>query len=93
MSEIPEFMRPDWPKSKAATAREWLKFAVDVPLDKAKPGDIAIFWRESPDSWKGHCAIYLDQDATRILCLGGNQDNGVCEKWFTKEQLLGIRRY
>ncbi len=93
MTEIPEFMRPDWPKSKAATARQWLNYGVDVPLGKAKPGDIVVFWRESPESWKGHCALYLDQDSDRILCLGGNQGNAVCERWYKKVRLLGLKRY
>ena len=93
LKQIPEFMRPNWPEEKAATARQWLSFGVYVPIAKAKPGDIVVFWRESRSSWKGHVAFFVRETPAEIVCLGGNQSNKVCEKSYPKSRLLGIRRY
>jgi len=78
--------------SKAATARSWLKVGNNVELDKARVGDLAIFWRGSPDSWMGHVAIFLREEDGFIWCLGGNQDDSVCIKKYQTSRLLGIRR-
>lgn len=90
--QLPEFMRPEWPKEKAATARQWLNHGVYVPIEKARPGDIVIFWRESPSSWKGHVAIYLDHNELEIKCFGGNQNNSVSQTYYDRDRLLGVRR-
>ncbi len=91
ISEIPEFMRPI-PPNQAAKAREWLKMGVDVPLENARPSDLVIFWRSSTDSWQGHVGFYLGRKGDDFLVLGGNQGNSVCERYFSKDRLLGIRR-
>jgi uncharacterized protein (TIGR02594 family) len=74
-------------------ARSWLN--VGQPVDLCpEPGDIVIFWRESPDSWKGHVAIFFgfSADGKRIYCLGGNQGNQVSISAFPKDNVLGFRR-
>ena len=71
-------------------ARSWLEVGEEV----AEPelGDIVIFWRESEDSWKGHVAIYINDDGNHIYVLGGNQNNMVCIKSYPSYRLLGFRR-
>ena len=38
-------------------ARSWLSIGEEIkhPL----PGDIVVFWRESPKSWKGHVGVFV----------------------------------
>jgi uncharacterized protein (TIGR02594 family) len=78
--------------STALLARSWL----EVGLEIADPqvGDLVIFWRETPNSWQGHVAIYLNKNplTNEIYCLGGNQDDKVCVKSYPANQLLGYRR-
>ncbi len=45
-----------------SNSKKWLNLGVDAPLEKAKPGDIVIFWRESPESWKGHVTLFLERN-------------------------------
>lgn len=72
------------------TARSFL----DLPGEVEKPelGDIAIFWREDPSSWKGHVAFYITERSGWIYVLGGNQGNEVSIKAYAKKRLLGYRR-
>lgn len=76
--------------SKSLTARSWLKIGKEVqnPLI----GDLVVFWREDPNSWKGHVGIFINQDEGHIYCLGGNQDNQVKISKYPKYRLLGYRR-
>lgn len=71
-------------------ARSWLK----MPVMVLKPtiGDIVVFWRESPQSWKGHVGIFIAQDLNIIYTLGGNQGNQICISGYPKDQLLGYRK-
>lgn len=75
-----------------ANARSWLNTGhkVDIPA----PGDVVVFWRESPDSWKGHVGLFMgygiDQDV--VFCLGGNQGNQVSITEMPVDQQLGFRR-
>jgi uncharacterized protein (TIGR02594 family) len=59
-----------------------------------EPGDLVVFWREDPDSWKGHVAIFLsiDPENKEIICLGGNQDGKVCIRQYSEEYVVGFRR-
>ena len=77
------------------TARSWLNTDVSHIVDeKPEPGDLVIYWRESPSSWKGHVGIFLgySQDQTRIYTLGGNQNNMVSISAYKANRLLGFRR-
>lgn len=78
--------------SRKAAARSWLD--VGQSTKTPKTGDVVVFWRESPDSWKGHVAIYLgtNKNTNEIICLGGNQDDKVCIKSYCKDQVLDYRR-
>ena len=76
-------------KSGKLDARSWLKTGRDIKYPAL--GDVVIFWRESPESWKGHVGLFISQDEKNIYTLGGNQDNMVCIKPYSKSQLLGFR--
>lgn len=75
-------------------ARSFMDFGTEAK--NPKRGDVAVFWRESPESWKGHVGFYAGkvkkngQEYIRVL--GGNQDDGVNEKLYPASQLLGFRR-
>lgn len=71
-------------------ARSWLE--IGHHIIKPVQGDICIFWREKPDSWKGHVGLYISESTTHIYLLGGNQSNKVCIRPYPKTRLLGIRR-
>ncbi|CAM1340440.1 C40 family peptidase [Tenacibaculum amylolyticum] len=78
--------------TKLANARSWLN--VGIIVTTPEPGDIVIFWRESPQSYQGHVGIFMgySQDQSRIYTLGGNQSNQVSQTALSASQLLGFRR-
>ena len=69
-------------------ARQWLKYGQQVT---PQLGSVLVFWRSSPDSWKGHVGLYWAEDATHYHCLGGNQSNAVNIKRMPKSRLLQAR--
>lgn len=78
---------------RSGTARSWLEFGTPIEIDKAEPGDVVIFWRESPSSWKGHVALWVnDRGNGTVRVLGGNQDNAVNIRSYGKDRILGVRR-
>ncbi len=79
-------------RSNQLTARSWL--LVGIPVSIPQIGDIVVFWRESPDSWKGHVGFFIaySEDGQNIYVLGGNQNNQVCIKAYPVARLLGFRR-
>lgn len=76
--------------STSLSARHYLKIG-DV-VQKPIVGDLVIFWRESPDSWKGHVGLYIGMNGDEILTLGGNQNNQVNITGYHSNKLLGFRR-
>lgn len=78
--------------SKKANARSWLN--VGIKTNSPEPGDIVIFWRESPQSWKGHVGIFLgvSVDKKRVYCLGGNQGNRVSVSAYRMNTVLSFQR-
>jgi len=56
-------------------------------------GDLAVFWRESMDSGKGHVGFFdgYNEDGT-IRVLGGNQGDSVSYSNYNPNQLIGFRR-
>jgi uncharacterized protein (TIGR02594 family) len=77
------------PGSKSLAARSFLQWGKKVT--KPKPGDIVVFWRNSPTSWQGHVGFYLSETPTHIAVLGGNQGDSVKIANYPKSQLLGYR--
>lgn len=75
-----------------ANARSWL--SVGVKVIEPEPGDIVVFWRESPESWKGHVGIFLgfSSDKKRVYCLGGNQGNRVSVSAYRANTVLSYQR-
>ncbi len=78
--------------SKKANARSWLN--VGIKTTSPEPGDIVVFWRESPQSWKGHVAIFLgySQNKKRVYCIGGNQGNRVSVSAYRANTVLSFQR-
>ena len=74
------------------SAKSWLE--VGQKVIEPQPGDLVIFWREAPNSWKGHVSIYIgkDSETKEIICLGGNQDDQVCFRRYDSSSVLGYRR-
>lgn len=77
---------PDGPQ----TARNWLRVgkAVEDPI----PGDVVVYWRDDPQSWKGHVGFFISQNDGHIFTLGGNQSNRVQISPYPHSELLGFRR-
>ena len=71
-------------------ARSWLK----MPIMILKPslGDIVVFWRESPSSWRGHVGLFIAQDMNIVYVLGGNQGNQIGISAYPRDQVLGYRQ-
>lgn len=78
--------------SGKANARSWLNVGTKVTIPE--PGDIVVFWRESPQSWKGHVGIFLGVsfDKKRVYCLGGNQGNRVSVSAYNINNVLSYQR-
>ncbi len=70
-------------------ARSWLSVGKEV--ESPEKGDVAVFWRGSRDSWKGHVAIFIRETKNFIYVLGGNQGNKVCIQAYRKDRLLQYR--
>ncbi len=78
--------------SGKANARSWLNVGTKVTLPD--PGDVVVFWRESPESWKGHVGFYMGTsfDHARVYCIGGNQGNRVSVSAYRIETVLSYQR-
>lgn len=78
--------------SGKANARSWLN--VGTRVNSPEPGDIVVFWRESPESWKGHVGIFMgvSHDKKRVYCLGGNQGNRVSVSAYRINTVLAYQR-
>lgn len=73
-------------------ARSWLdvgEVVLDFNLDDPI---VAILWRESPDSWKGHVALPIRKNTNNIWLLGGNQNNMVRISAYPIDRVLGYRK-
>lgn len=80
------------PGTGKLTARSFLNYG--TPTTQPQPGDIAVFWRGTPNGWQGHVGFYkgMSPDGKSIRVLGGNQGNAVSEKEYPASQLLGFRQ-
>lgn len=83
--------RSGYPTLKSLTARDYLHYG--IRLDKPKVGAIAVLWRESRRSWKGHVGfvVSINWEAKTFKILGGNQSDGVNIKTESFDQVLGWR--
>ncbi len=78
------------PRSEQLNARSWRTIGKQVTTPEI--GDVVVFWRESPESWKGHVALFIRETENYIYVLGGNQNNQVSIKPYAKARLLEYRR-
>ncbi len=78
--------------SGKANARSWLTVGTKVAVPE--PGDVVVYWRESPQSWKGHVGFFLgfSIDKKRIYTLGGNQGNRVSVSAYRVDNVLSYQR-
>lgn len=85
-------MKLGYERSGKLTARSWLN--VGEVITEPEMGDIVIFWRNNPNSWEGHVAIYISRDKQLkvIYSLGGNQGNMNSIKPYHESRVLGYRR-
>ena len=74
-------------------ARSFAEYGEDA-TDNPTEGDIAVFWRGSPNSSQGHVGFFMGytDDGKHIKVLGGNQSDEVSIKTYPASQLLSIRR-
>lgn len=77
-------------RSGSLAARSWLK--IGTKILEPTLGDIVVFWRESPSSWKGHVGLFISQDIDNVYTLGGNQNNSVSILPYPRDRVLGYRR-
>ncbi len=85
-------IKANLPYSGELTARSWLNVGHEVDKGHQEIGDVVVFWRESPHSWKGHVGFYLREDKDWIYVLGGNQNDQVKFSAYRKNRLLQYRR-
>ena len=71
--------------------RKWLDFG--DPAETPSPGDIAVFWRRSPDSMAGHVGFFVREEEDRVYIISGNTSNAVRTVGLPKERLLGFRTF
>lgn len=71
-------------------ARSFLK--VGKKTTKPQLGDIVVFWREKPESWKGHVGFYITERDGFVYCLGGNQQDQVKISAYKLDRVLDYRR-
>ncbi len=83
-------MKAGLERSGKLNARSWL--SVGDTITSPITGDLVIFWRSSPTSWKGHVGIYIATLGNDVFTLGGNQSNKVQISPYDKERVLGYRR-
>jgi uncharacterized protein (TIGR02594 family) len=83
--------RSGYPVLADLTARSARHYG--VRLKKPKIGCIVVFWRESPNSWKGHVGFVTGiNHATKTLkVLGGNQSDAVTESTYPMSRVLDYR--
>lgn len=83
--------RSGFPKLGSLTARDAEKYGTKLPGPKI--GSIAVLWRESRSSWKGHVGFVVGFNETNktIELLGGNQGDSVSIAQFSMAQVLSYR--
>jgi len=77
-------------RSGALDARSWLKVG-EVTLTP-QLGDVVVFWREKPDSWKGHVGLFINKNEKYVYVLGGNQGNSISIMAYPIGRVLGYRK-
>ena len=80
---------PDEPlPSNPLGARNWEKLGSEAT---PQLGAIMVFWRKSPEDWRGHVGFYWAEDNDAYHILGGNQSNSVSITRIAKNRLVNAR--
>ncbi len=77
------------PSTRSAMARSWLDWGVQ--LDAPRMGCVVVLWRGNKDGPSGHCGFYVGETDKSVQLLGGNQNNKVCVRGYSKDRILGYR--
>ncbi len=88
------------PRSKSLRARSWLLVGRPVDPDEAEVGfDVVVMTRggagqPGPDviDAPGHVGFFAGTEGTKVLVLGGNQNDSVSVERYAKSRILGMRR-
>lgn len=75
--------------TRSGSARSFQNFSKTSPAPQE--GDIVVFWRDNPASYKGHVAFLVKQGLTFVDVLGGNQSDKVCVAAYTRARVLSYR--
>ncbi len=84
------------PVTGSGMARSWLKWGKPVAWEERKLGDVAVFWRGTPNGPSGHVALYVndkDVEGNYLRVLGGNQSDAVSIASYEKSRLIQLRRH
>jgi uncharacterized protein (TIGR02594 family) len=79
---------PPVPGTKSASSQSFRSNSHFVKPGGPTLGAVVVFWRESPDSGKGHVGFYRGETAESIYVLGGNEDNMVQIEPISKRQFI-----
>lgn len=87
------------PRSKNLRARSWLQVGRAIQLEDAVAGNDVVIFRDKPTDpgpdvidFQGHVAFFSGLEGSRILVLGGNQNDTVNISYFNQLNVLGVRR-
>jgi uncharacterized protein (TIGR02594 family) len=91
-------LKAQFPPTRSARARSWLRWGVAVSTAEIPLGAIVILSRgrgvqpgpEVIDA-QGHVGFYVGRADTRVMMLGGNQSNAVNISAYAADRLLGAR--
>lgn len=72
-------------------ARSFLTWGASVPTTSPHYGAVAVLWRVSPQSAKGHVAFFCGMEGDNMILLGGNQGNRVQLSPYPYARLLSFR--
>lgn len=78
------------PRFKNAWSKAWINFG--QPTNDPRVGDLAVFERGTSGGHVGFFIAY-NFDKTKILILGGNYTDKVCEHYYPASDLIGFRKY
>lgn len=87
-SAIAEFVPEEALPSNPFAARNWANFGVEV---RPSLYSIGVFWRQHPNSWKGHVGFIIGHTKDCFIVRGGNQRNMVCDVPIKMDRLITAR--
>lgn len=88
------------PRSKNLRARSWLLVGTPIELEEATPEFDVVILKSSGNKQpgadvikaEGHVGWFAGTDGSKVLLLGGNQDDSVSVDRYPKSRVLGVRR-